>query len=144
MADQRTYGYRELAGRIEEELGVRPSLSALRAAATAERRAATTHSRPRVTAGMPQPLPRGHRTAPALFPAQQVEQWLATHPRRRWKSAVATYRSALQDTSLSTEQAVAVGREHGLSWSQITEGLREVRRDTRVRAAIYKAYRHLG
>ena len=59
-----TYSYKELAARIDQVLGERPSLSALRAAAAQERRTSTTLSRPRLTVGMPAPLPPTSRTTP--------------------------------------------------------------------------------
>jgi hypothetical protein len=141
VSDERTYGYEELATRIEQELGVRPSPSALRAAAAASRRTSTTQARPRVTAGLPTPRPKPYRTSPAVFSADEIDAWLADHPRWHWMAAVGQFRAVLQDPMVPTRQAVAQGRSLGLTWAQITEGLRDVRQDTRVRAAIHKAYR---
>lgn len=124
-------------------LGVRPSMSSLRAAAAASRRTQTVQSRPRLTYGMPRPDPDPHRTAPARFDAARVEEWLASHPRRDWLAADQGFRSALRNPDVQVEAAVRRAREGGLTWSQITVGLQQERQDPRSRAGIFKAYRHV-
>ena len=111
-----TYGYEELAARIEQVLGERPSPSALRAARAQGRRTKSTLTKPRLTVGLPASLPAPSRTAPAAFDIEEVERWLAGHPRLA----------------------------HGLSWRTITSLL--VAHDGQVRsiAGVHKRYRHLG
>ncbi len=61
------YTYLQLADRMEQVLGARPSLSSLRAAASEARRTQSVRRRPRLTLGMPAPQPSPSPTAPALF-----------------------------------------------------------------------------
>jgi len=135
----RTYGYDELATRIEQVLGERPSRSILRAGPTVADRA--TRFPGRLTAGMPHPLPATSRTAPARFDADQVDAWLATHPRVAFQRAVDETGQLMRDPTITTAAAVARARELGLTWSTITQLLGAERHDTRTRAAIHKAYR---
>lgn len=135
-----TYGYRQLADRIEEVLGTRPSPSSLRAAAAAARRTGGTQSPPRLTAGMPAPLPRTSATDPAAFPADQVEQWLAHHPRLAWRAAVQRAADALHGGA-DPADVVAAARAAGLSWRTITALLAEQGAAPRSTAGVHKRYR---
>jgi hypothetical protein len=138
-----TYGYEELAARIEQVLGERPSPSALRAARAQSRRTESTLTKPRLTVGMPAPLPAPSRTAPAAFDVEDVERWLAGHPRVAWKQAVAQAEQALargEDVESVISQALA----HGLSWRTITTVLVEHDGQSRSTAGVHKRYRHLG
>ncbi len=138
-----TYGYEELAARIEQVLGERPSPSALRAARAQGRRTESTLTKPRLTVGMPAPLPASSRTAPAAFDVEEVERWLAGHPRVAWNQAVAQAEQALargEDVESVISQALA----HGLSWRTITTVLVEHDGQSRSTAGVHKRYRHLG
>lgn len=138
-----TYGYEELAARIEQVLGERPSPSALRAARAQSRRTESTLTKPRLTVGMPAPLPAPSRTAPAAFDVEDVERWLAGHPRVAWNQAVAQAEQALargEDVESVISQALA----HGLSWRTITTVLVEHDGQSRSTAGVHKRYRHLG
>lgn len=138
-----TYGYEELAARIEEVLGERPSRSALRAAWSQERRTELTLSRPRVTVGMPQPLPSPARTAPAFFDVEEIERWLARHPRLVWRQAVEETSRALgrgDDVELVISRALT----QGLSWRTITALLVEHDGQARSVSGVHKRYRHLS
>jgi hypothetical protein len=138
-----TYGYEELAARIEQVLGERPSPSALRAARAQSRRTESTLTKPRLTVGMPAPLPAPSRTAPAAFDVEDVERWLAGHPRVAWNQAVAQAEQALargEDVESVISQALA----HGLSWRTITTVLVEHDGQSRSTAGLHKRYRHLG
>ena len=137
-----TYTYAELAERIEQVLGERPSQSALRAAAATARRTDHTQTRPRLTVGMPAALPASSRTAPAAFSAAAVEQWLEQHPRRAWNAAVTELARALAD-GRDPQQAIRSAREAGLSWRHITAALSASDGRTRSVAGVHKAYRHL-
>ena len=138
-----TYGYEELAARIEQVLGELPSPSALRAARAQGRRTESTLTKPRLTVGMPAPLPAPSRTAPAAFDVEDVERWLAGHPRVAWNQAVAQAEQALargEDVESVISQALA----HGLSWRTITTVLVEHDGQSRSTAGLHKRYRHLG
>lgn len=137
------YGYEELAARIEQVLGERPSRSALRAAAAAGRRTGSTLSKPRVTIGMPAPLPAASRTSPAAFSVGAVEAWLKAHPRLEWNRARAEALTRLErgdDVERVLERALA----RGLSWRTITEVLVEHDGRARTAAGVHKRYRHLA
>ena len=138
-----TYSYDELADRIEEVLGERPSNSALRAAPAQSRRTTSTLSKPRLTVGMPAPLPATSRTAPATFSAKDVEAWLAQHPRLAYNEAVLQARSGLNDGS-PVEEVLAQALRNGLSWRTITSLLVEHDGQARSTTAVHKRYRHLA
>lgn len=140
---QATYGYEELAARIEEVLGERPSRSVLRAARAQSRRTESTLTKPRLTVGMPAPLPAPTRTSPAAFDVDEVERWLAGHPRLAWNHAVDQAERALErgdDVELVISRALA----DGLSWRTITTLLVEHDGHARSTAGVHKRYRHLG
>ena len=107
---QRTYGYLELADLIEQQLGIRPSLSTLRSAAA---RPADPALSARLTTGMPQPLPP--HTKPARFDADAIDDWLAHHP-------LLTTAVGHDDTN-AIPHAVTQARKAGASWSAITTAL---------------------
>ena len=73
MSTEPVYTYLQLADRMEQVLGARPSLSSLRAAASEARRTQSVRRRPRLTLGMPAPQPSPSPTAPALFSQAEIE-----------------------------------------------------------------------
>ena len=100
-------------------------------------------TKPRLTVGMPAPLPAPSRTAPAAFDVEDVERWLAGHPRVAWNQAVAQAEQALargEDVESVISQALA----RGLSWRTITTVLVEHDGQPRSTAGVHKRYRHLG
>lgn len=116
MKPERVYGYVQIADRIHEELGIRPALSTLRAGAA--RKGLAVDYPPRITAGMPAPLPP--RTHPARFDADVIRN----HPWRtqRERLDVLTH-TASRDTE-GLRRTVADARAAGGSWSAITTALR--------------------
>jgi len=143
MSSKHTYGYEQLADRIEQVLGDRPSLSALRAASAKERSTQATLSRPRLTVGMPVPLPSASRTALATFSAVAVEEWLRHHPRLGWNRAISDARARLA-AGVTVEEVISVGLSRGLSWRTLTTLLNEHDGRSRSVSAVHKRYRHLG
>lgn len=141
MGPAPTYTYRQLADRIETELGERPSLSALRAAAATARRTSSPRPRPRLTAGMPKPLPAPAITSPALFSQAAVDRWLLRHPLRGWSRAYQQLvtRSANSRTPLAI--AVRQARSAGLSWRQIARAVSEGTGTAHSPAGLHRAYR---
>ena len=137
------YTYAVLAARIEEVLGERPSKSALRSAAAEARRTGSAMARPRVTLGMPHPVPARSRTSPAEFDAAEVEEWLAAHPRLRWQRAVASITRSLA-AGMPEEQVVAVALHDELPWRTITAELNAHDGRGRTVSGIHKRYRHLA
>lgn len=113
----RTYTYDEVAARIEQELGVRPATSTLRAAAPARSRG--TNSRVRITAGMPDPVQQstGGRT---VFSATAIDRWLVSHPRRQAREAQKRLAHA---PPARRAKAVERARAAGLSWQEIADGI---------------------
>ena len=100
-------------------------------------------TKPRLTVGMPAPLPASSRTAPAAFDVEEVERWLAAHPRVAWNQAVAQAEQALargEDVGSVISEALT----HGLSWRTITTVLVEHDGQSRSTAGVHKRYRHLG
>ncbi len=141
---ERTYSYRELAERVEEVLGDRPSLSALRASASASRRSATTQGWPRLTAGMPAPKPSKSRTAPAAFSQREVEVWLRRHPRLAATKAYDALVTATGKPRSRLEVAVRKARSAGLSWRLVAEAVTEGSGLPHSTAGVYKAFRDTG
>ena len=118
----RFYSYADVATRLEQALGERPSLSTLRAAAAAARRTRPGTTAPRrLTAGMPRPLdtPPGQE---ARFLATAIEAWLEDHPRVRQARARELLARALAQGG-SEIPAVAQARASGLSWRTIVDEL---------------------
>lgn len=138
-----TYGYEELASRIEEVLGERPSRSALRAAGAQGRRTGSTATKPRLTVGMPAPRPAESRTAPSAFDVEEVETWLENHPRLVWSRAVRDAQEALQRGD-DVEKVIAGALGRGLSWRTVTALLVEHDGHARTLAGVHKRYRHLA
>lgn len=117
MPPARRYTYAELADRIEEAFGERPTESTLRAAASATGRG--TNSRVRITAGMPAPLP-DLIDGRAVFSAVAIDRWITHHPRLR----VAREQQRLTKAARKRRvEAVARARRAGLSWQQVADAL---------------------
>ena len=135
-----TYSYDQVAERIEQVLGERPSKSALRAAPLRQRH--TRGRRPGLTAGMPAPLPSPSKTIRARFSAAAVEEWLAVHPRLEWARAVHEAKVGLA-AGQPTETVVTAAFAGGLSWRQITAILNEHDGGHRSVSGVHKSYRHL-
>jgi hypothetical protein len=118
--DALTYTYAALADRVEAVLGTRPALSTLRTAAT--RAALGWDYPPRVTAGMPSPLP-STPPAPTRFDASQIEIWLASHPWKRQHQALEQITEIAAGPQAPLRAAVAAARASGASWTAITDAL---------------------
>ncbi len=132
-----TYGYAEVADRLEEELGVRPALSTLRNAAAVAGRG--IQSPPRITDGMPAPLPAPSRTTPAQFDRAQIERWLRRHPRKVERRVIENALAAL-DEGQPEARVVKRARAKGLSWRAITALLNEHDGRGRGLSAVHKLY----
>lgn len=116
MAD--SYTYDQVANRIADELGIRPTASTLRAGSSATGHGRAT-GRARITVGMPSPRP--HLVSRrAVFDAAAIEAWLADHPHRALNRAVAALEQA---PAGGLDAAVASARAAGLSWAQVAAAL---------------------
>lgn len=135
-----TIGYRELADRIEVALGHRPALATLRAASSTTRRTPGVRPRPRITVGMPAPLPAEHRTTPARFRVDDVDAWLHDHPLRAANRHTAEFRERIA-AGVDEGQAVALARADGLTWRQITAELISLDGKPRSVAGVHKRHR---
>lgn len=138
-----TYGYQDVADRIEAVLGVRPATSTLRGATAQDRR--TEGLRPRhdrVTAGMPRPLSEVSPERQARFDADQIERWLANHPRLRKQRAE---HAALQGLTSGAREVdvVRTARAAGLTWARIASILTDHDGHSRTRQGLMKRYRML-
>lgn len=138
----RTYTYVEVADRVEQVLGVRPALSALRAAAAKARQSSTSQAAPRLTLGLPAPLQRPSGSGPARFAADEVERWLQEHPRRRWAEAMERARARLA-AGVEAEEVVREALGQGLSWRNVAQLLHGVTGQPQTLAGVHKRYRHL-
>jgi len=127
--------YRELADRIEQQLGVRPALSTLRAAAAVSGRGTM---RTRITAGLPAPARAPDSAGRTVFSAAKVDRWLATHPRNRLRREQARLTAAAAERR---PQAVAKARQAGLSWQQVADALAAADGVTRTRQWAQQRYR---
>ncbi len=136
------YSYEDLADRIEAVLGERPSLSSLRAAPAEDQRRGAKKGRPRITAGMPRPRPSATRTSPARFAPEDIEAWLADHPRRRWDAARQLAGERLAQGH-DEEEAVRLALEDGLSWAAIAEVLSTHEGRTVAKSSAYFRFGHL-
>ena len=143
MATTLVYTYPELADRVAQELGIRPSLSSLRAAASDERRTGPRSGMPRVTSGMPAPLRRTSPTAPAGFSQVKVDEWLRRHPRRRYAAAVEALAAASGGTARQVEASVRRARKKGVSWRDVAAALTEGSPTPVSRVQAYWRFHHL-
>lgn len=138
-----TYNYTELATRIEQVLGTRPSVQTLRAAVARPGRATAAGKPPRLTAGMPRPIrhpEQGYASRPALFSSAEVEQWLAVHPLLARRSSYEQAERALA-SGVDVDTVVAEARRGGLSWREITALLAEVEGQPHTAAGVHRRYR---
>ncbi|MCO7221542.1 hypothetical protein [Klenkia sp. PcliD-1-E] len=113
-----SYTYDQVADRIADELGIRPTTSTLRAGFSATGDGRTT-GRVRITAGMPAPRPLLVNRR-VVFDAAAIEAWLANHPHRALNRAVAALEQA---PAGRLDAAVASARAAGLSWAQVAAAL---------------------
>jgi len=143
VATKRVYTYRQVADRIEQELGVRPSLSLLRAAAAEERRRGLRDGMPRLTLGMPEPEPRASATSVVLFSRSAIEAWLRRHPRRLYQSAVDAVTKSASGSERQLEAAVRRARVARVSWRDIAEGISAGSQLPASRAWTHRRFRHL-
>ena len=143
MSTEPIYTYLQLADRMEQVLGARPSLSSLRAAASEARRTQSVRRRPRLTLGMPAPQPSPSPTAPALFSQAEIEHWLAHHPRGQFLVSYRALVAAAAGPAKDLEAAVGRARRDGLSWQHVAEALSEGSGITRSRSWAHLTYRHV-
>lgn len=136
----RTYTYRDLARLIEEALGEPVSRSTLRMA-QANKHSTSTRA-PRLTAGMPPPLPSPSPTSPARFDADHIDTWLRNHPRLTWKAAIERATASYAQGE-PLEDVIRQGLTDGLSWRVITDLVNAPDGGNRTVAGIHKRYRHL-
>jgi hypothetical protein len=143
VASKRVYTYRQVADRMEEELGVRPSLSSLRAAAAEDRRRGARDGMPRLTLGMPDPEPRASATAAVLFSRTSIEAWLRRHPRRTYLAALAAVTKSAAGSERQLETAVRRARAAKVSWRDIAEAISSGSVVPASRAWTHRRFRHL-
>lgn len=143
--ERRRYTYEQVAQRIEDVLGERPSLSTLRAAAAESSRTTVTKSRPRLTASMPTPIGAPKQTRPTQFDQNEIEVWLRSHPRLREQAAYEELASAVSPTIGPTALAESVrrARRASLSWRRIAQAMTESTGRRHSHQAVYKRFRHL-
>lgn len=143
VATKRVYTYPQVADRIEEELGVRPSLSSLRSAAAEGRRRGRRGGTPRLIMGMPDPEPRASATAVAHFSRTAIDAWLRRHPRRRYEAATQAVTAFADGPNRQLETAVRRARSAGVSWTDITAALSAGSATPASRAWTHRRFSHL-
>ena len=105
--------YPELAERIHQVLGIRPTEATLRTAAANRDRPGRGTA---VTTGMPAPLSERGAAGRAQFDAAAVDTWLKRHPQltiRRHQQTVSTAPLAQRAAAVTTARAA------GVSWQEI-------------------------
>jgi hypothetical protein len=116
MATERVYTWGEVADRIEAELGIRVAQHVLM---TWRRR--HDDRRRLLTEGMPEPFHvPGHGTR--VFRADEVDDWLSTHPKNPTRRALDRLVQLLRTTQ-DRRELVAFVHAGGASWEQISEAL---------------------
>lgn len=118
--------YEQVADLMERELGERPAISTLRAAASVAVRSTRQHGR--LTAGMPAPVGAAHGLAtggrpPVVFSRRQIEAWLRAHPRRQrrqWQQKIVN-----ADNEQARTRLVRQARREGLAWQAIADAIAE-------------------
>lgn len=118
--------YEQVADLVERELGERPAISTLRAAASVAARSTRQHGR--LTAGMPAPVGAAHGLnsggrPPAVFSRRQIESWLRSHPRRQrraWQQKIIG-----ADNERTRARLVQQARREGLAWQAIADAIAE-------------------
>ncbi len=143
VATKRVYTYPQVADRIEEELGVRPSLSLLRAAAAEQQRRGRRGGVPRLTMDMPAPEPRSSATAAVHFSQTAINTWLRRHPRRRYEAAALAVTVAADGPQRELETAVRRARAAGVSWTDIAAALSAGSKAPASRAWTHRRFSHL-
>lgn len=110
--------YEDLAALIEERLGERPTLSALRSETARPRPTA----RVSVTAGLPRPSQPGRNPSrPTLFSRPEVLEWLEHHPRRRLEQLAAALEAT--EPGPDRDELILTARRQAMSWKRIAAAL---------------------
>ena len=121
--DQRVYTYEQVAELLYRglQLPTKPKVVTLRSYQARRHIPVTTNAVVAVATGMPTPVPgrRGH----PVFDAEQIEQWIAHHPRRQRQAAQQALVKSLSrvKTDKARIRAVATAHAAGLSWQEIAD-----------------------
>lgn len=114
-AKKRRLTYQEVADRIEEVFGERPTYTMLRYAVSSP---STKKVGPGLTTGLPAPVsPPGKGVR---FSAREIEDWIAHHPRRRHDELMS---SIIKAPPERRDQVIITARDEGLSWEGIAQAI---------------------
>lgn len=131
-AKKRRMTYAEVADRIEEEFGERPTYTMLRFAVSSP---STKKVAPGLTTGLPAPVsPPGKGVR---FSAKEIEDWIAHHPRRRHEQLM---RSIIEAPPERRDQVVITARDEGLSWEAIAQAVSTATGTTYTKQGAQKKY----
>lgn len=107
--------YAEVADRIEEEFGERPTYTMLRFAVSSP---STKKVALGLTTGLPAPVsPPG---TGVRFSAKEIEDWITQHPRRRHDELM---HSIIEAPAERRDQVIITARHEGLSWEGIAQAI---------------------
>lgn len=131
-AKKRRMTYQEVADRIEEAFGERPTYTMLRFAVSSP---STKKVGPGLTTGLPAPV-----SAPGKgvrFSAREIEDWIARHPRRRHDELM---RSIIEAPPEQRDQVIRSARDEGLSWEAIAQAISTATGTTYTKQGAQKKY----
>ena len=144
------YSVEDVAERINERFGERPTANQIykaAAAATAPRGRSVGTS---LVAGMPAPVQRPEDSRAALsWDREGIERWLSDHPRARMQTALAELDARAAELAASGRRAgeiamVQWARSQELSGAQIAAALSKARGVTITRQAVAQRYSRLS
>lgn len=131
-AKKRRMTYQEVADRIEEVFGERPTYTMLRFAVSSP---STKKVGPGLTTGLPAPV-----SAPGKgvrFSAREIEDWIAHHPRRRHDELMG---SIIEAPPEQRDQVIISARDEGLSWEAIAQAISTATGTTYTKQGAQKKY----
>lgn len=147
----RRYSVEDVADRIAEQLGERPTTNQIYKGVSAAGAPRGRSVRLSVVAGLPAPVERPSEVSRAAlsWDADDIERWLADHPRVRMQKALdelAARADALAESGRRAGEIAMVewARSQGLSWAQIAAALSKARGAPVTRQAVAQRYARLS
>lgn len=120
--------YTQVADKIAAALGTRPSISTLR----------TAHSgRGGIVDGLPAPIHPRHGNRSPLFSEDDIDTWLANHPRRARERQIQHLSKQPPEARFD---AVAHARAAGLSWADVAQAISRADERPMTRQAVQQRY----
>jgi len=141
----------DVADRIAEQLGERPTANQIYKGASAAGTPRGRSVRMSIVAGLPAPVERPSEVSRSAlsWDADDIERWLANHPRVRMQKALDELDARAAELASSGRRAgeiamVEWARSQELSWAQIAAALSKARGVTVTRQAVAQRYSRLS